>query len=185
MTTDFSRPDDRFIPIAPPDLIGLIEEDSDFFGRESSRINEIAQLMARILEQERTAFRAGHRRWVFAFSTRIAKHSNLKASPNGDRLMNRPLHQKLNHLLEKANFERTDVPNSSKAAIATSNTHGLKVQLGSRQGRRDLGLGTRSFREGRSQANILTSNQGSGNETCDLQQTCNGGKPSRGMTMSM
>ncbi len=123
----FSRPDDRFIPIAPPDLIRLIEEDSDFFGTESSRINEIAQLMARILEQERTAFEQVIEDGYSHFNP-DSETLELEGITERRQVDEPALHQKLNHLLEKANFERL-TSEQFEAAIATSNTHGLKVQL--------------------------------------------------------
>ena len=123
----FSRPDDRFIPIAPADLINLIAEDSDLFGEHALKINGIATLVTRILEQEKAAF---ERTLEEAYSHFNPDRETVEIEGITERrqVEEDSLHRKLGHMLDKANFERLS-PEQFEAAIAAGNTHGLKVQL--------------------------------------------------------
>lgn len=123
----FSRPDDRFIPIAPADLINLIAEDSDLFGQHSSDIHGVVSLVTKVLEQEKAAF---EHVLDDAYSHFNPDRETVEIEGVTERRLieEGSLHRKLSHLLEKANFEQLS-PEQFEAAIAAGNTHGIKVQL--------------------------------------------------------
>lgn len=123
----FSRPDDRFIPVSPEDLVRLVSEDSDVFGSTANAIDKVARLIHLVLEQEKTAF---ERLTVQTYSnlnpdreTVVIDDPEMDADATEDLLF-----RKLGHMLEKANFEQL-TPEQVEAAINTGNTHGMRVHL--------------------------------------------------------
>ncbi len=123
----FSRPDDRFIPVAPSDLIDLVTSDTDLFGPTAADLSRVADGILSILEQERSAF---ERLTIEAYAPFNPDRETLvldeeRESDEADEAV---LMSKLEHMLEKANFERLS-PDQVQAAIEAGNTHGLRVNL--------------------------------------------------------
>ena len=123
----FTRPDNRFIPVASDDLIDFMAVDTKTFGENSSKFREVADWFIRILEQEKTAFE------------RIITRSYAKINPDRetiDILNSDPptasdfedLNTKIQHMLEKANFERLS-DEQVRTAVEAGNTRGMKVKL--------------------------------------------------------
>ena len=123
----FTRPDNRFIPVASDDLIEYMASDSKTFGDDCSDIREVAVWFIRILEQEKSAFE------------RMITRSYAKINPDRetiDILSNdapvdadfEQLNSRIQHMLEKANFERLS-DDQVRTAVEAGNTRGMKVKL--------------------------------------------------------
>lgn len=123
----FSRPDNRFIPVASDDLIDYMAADENTFGKNGSEIREVANWFIRILEQEKSAFE------------RLLSRSYARVNPDRetiDVLNSDPpdesdfelLNTNVRHMLEKANFEKLS-DDQVKTAIEAGNTQGMRVKL--------------------------------------------------------
>jgi hypothetical protein len=123
----FTRPDNRFIPVASDDLIDFMSADTETFGEDSSKIRDVADWFIRILEQEKSAFE------------RIITRSYARINPDRetiDILSNEPptdsdfedLNTKIQHMLEKANFEKLS-DEQVQTAVEAGSTSGMKVKL--------------------------------------------------------
>jgi hypothetical protein len=123
----FTRPDNRFIPVASDDLIDYLSDDTVTFGSESSKIRGVTDWLIRILEQEKSAFeRIITRNYARINPDRetIDVLNTGEASDEDFRLLNSKVH----HMLEKANFEKLS-DDQVRTAVAAGNTHGMKVKL--------------------------------------------------------
>ena len=123
----FSRPDNRFIPVASDDLIDYLAADENTFGGDSSKIREIANWFIRILEQEKSSFE----RLLIRSYSRINPDREtidvLNSGPPVDSDFD-SLNANVQHMLEKANFEKLS-DDQMRTAIEAGNTHGLRVKL--------------------------------------------------------
>ena len=123
----FSRPDNRFIPVASDDLIDYLAADENTFGENSSKIREIANWFIRILEQEKSAFE----RLLIRDYSRINPDREtidiLGTGPPGDSDFEL-LNAKVQHMLEKANFEKLS-DDQVQTAIEAGNTQGMRVKI--------------------------------------------------------
>lgn len=123
----FTRPDNRFIPVGSDDLIEYLSEDTETFGEASSRINDVARWMIRILEQEKTAFERSLTRSYARINPDRETIDVLNSGPPGDSEF-RLLNSKVHHMLEKANFEQLS-DDQVKTALQAGSTHGIKVNI--------------------------------------------------------
>lgn len=123
----FTRPDNRFIPVASDDLIDYMCGDEDTFGENAARLRGLADLFIRILEQEKSAFE------------RILTRSYARINPDRetiDILDSKPpdeaefvqLNIKIQHMLEKANFEKLS-DEQVRTAVEAGSTQGMRVKL--------------------------------------------------------
>ena len=123
----FSRPDNRFIPVASDDLIDYMAVDETTFGENSSKIREIANWFIRILEQEKTSFE----RLLIRSYSRINPDREtvdvLNIGPPNDSDFEL-LNTQVQHMLEKANFEQLS-DGQVKTAIEAGNTQGMRVKI--------------------------------------------------------
>ncbi|MCH8116264.1 MAG: DUF3754 domain-containing protein, partial [Chloroflexi bacterium] len=123
----FSRPDNRFIPVASDDLIDYLAADENTFGENNSKIREVASWFIRILEQEKSAFE----RLLIRSYSRVNPDREtidvLGSGPPGESEF-KSLNTKVQHMLEKANFEKLS-DDQVKTAIEAGNTQGLRVKL--------------------------------------------------------
>lgn len=123
----FTRPDNRFIPVGSDDLIEYLANDTETFGENSAQLNRVARWIIRILEQEKSAFERILTRTYARINPDRETIDVLDGDPPGDTEF-RLLNEKVQHMLEKANFEQlTD--DQVKRALEAGNTHGLKVRL--------------------------------------------------------
>ena len=123
----FTRPDNRFIPVASDDLIEYMASDSKTFGDDSSDIREVSKWFIRILEQEKTAFE----RLITRSYARINPDRETIDILNGDPPVDadfEDLNSRVQHMLEKANFERLS-DDQVRTAVEAGNTRGMKVKL--------------------------------------------------------
>ena len=123
----FTRPDNRFIPVGSGDLIEYLSNDSETFGEQSSRLAEVSRWMVRILEQEKSAFERIITRAYARINPDRETVDVLNADPPGDSEF-RQLNSKVQHMLEKANFEQLS-DDQVKTALEAGSTHGIKVKL--------------------------------------------------------
>ncbi|MCZ6539132.1 MAG: DUF3754 domain-containing protein [Chloroflexi bacterium] len=123
----FSRPDNRFIPVASDDLIDYMAADENTFGENSSKIREIANWFIRILEQEKSTFE----RLLIRSYSRINPDREtidiLHSGPPSDSDFEL-LNTKIQHMMEKANFEKLS-DDQVKTAIEAGNTQGMRVKI--------------------------------------------------------
>ena len=123
----FSRPDNRFIPVGSDDLIDYMAADEATFGKESSKIREIANWFIRILEQEKSSFE----RLLIRSYSRINPDREtidvLNSGPPDDSDFEL-LNIQVRHMLEKANFEQLS-DDQVKTAIEAGNTQGMRVKI--------------------------------------------------------
>ena len=123
----FTRPDNRFIPVGSDDLIEYLTKDAETFGENSAQLNRVARWIIRILEQEKSAFERILTRTYARINPDRETIDVLDSEPPGDTEF-RLLNEKVQHMLEKANFEQlTD--DQVRRALEAGNTHGLKVKL--------------------------------------------------------
>jgi hypothetical protein len=123
----FTRPDNRFIPVGSDDLIEYLAQDSETFGDQSSRITEVSRWLVRILEQEKSAFERIITRAYARINPDRETIDVLDSDPPGDSEF-RLLNSKVQHMLEKANFEQLS-DDQVKTALEAGSTHGIKVKL--------------------------------------------------------
>ena len=123
----FTRPDNRFIPVGSDDLIEYLSTDTETFGEESSRITEVSRWMVRILEQEKSAFERIITRAYSRINPDRETIDLLNGNPPGDSEF-RLLNSKVQHMLEKANFEQLS-DDQVEMALEAGSTHGIKVKL--------------------------------------------------------
>ena len=113
--------------MASDDLIDFMASDSRTFGDMASNIGEVADWFIRILEQEKSAFE------------RIIIRNYAKINPDRETIDvlkgDQPddsdfvlLNTKVQHMLEKANFEKLS-DDQVRTALEAGNTHGMKVKL--------------------------------------------------------
>ena len=123
----FTRPDNRFIPVASDDLIEYMASDSKTFGDDSSDIHEVSNWFIRILEQEKSAFE----RMITRSYARINPDRETIDILNNDAPVDddfEQLNSRVQHMLEKANFERLS-DDQVRTAVEAGNTRGMKVKL--------------------------------------------------------
>jgi hypothetical protein len=123
----FTRPDNRFIPVASDDLIDFMASDSKTFGDMASNIGEVANWFIRILEQEKSAFE----RIIIRDYAKINPDRETIDVLKGDQPDDSDfvlLNTKVQHMLEKANFEKLS-DDQVRTALEAGNTHGMKVKL--------------------------------------------------------
>ncbi|MEE8046461.1 MAG: hypothetical protein V3T49_06440, partial [Dehalococcoidia bacterium] len=123
----FTRPDNRFIPVASDDLIDYMSTDRKTFGDLSSCIRDVADWFIRILEQEKSAFE----RIIIRNYARINPDRETIDVLNGDQPRDSDfvlLNSKFQHMLEKANFEKLS-DDQVRTAVEAGNTQGMKVKL--------------------------------------------------------
>ena len=123
----FTRPDNRFIPVGSDDLIDYLAEDTETFGENSSRIREVSRWLIRILEQEKSAFERILTRAYARINPDRETIDVLNAGDPGEPEF-RLLNSKIQHMLEKANFEELSDA-QVKTALEAGSTHGIKVKL--------------------------------------------------------
>ncbi len=123
----FSRPDNRFIPVGSDDLIEYMSQDSGTFGDRSSEIGLVSSWLVRILEQEKSAFERILTRTYARINPDRETIDVLNDDPPGDDEF-RLLNSKVQHMLEKANFEKLS-DDQVKTALEAGSTHGIKVKL--------------------------------------------------------
>jgi len=123
----FTRPDNRFIPVGSDDLIEYLSEDTETFGDQSSRITEVSRWLVRILEQEKSAFERIITRTYARINPDRETFDILNSEPPGESEF-RLLNSKVQHMLEKANFEQLS-DDQVKTALEAGSTHGIKVKL--------------------------------------------------------
>lgn len=123
----FTRPDNRFIPVGSDDLIEYLAQDAQTFGEQSSRITEVSRWLVRILEQEKSAFERIITRAYARINPDRETIDVLDTEPPGDSDF-RLLNSKVQHMLEKANFEQLS-DDQVKTALEAGSTHGIKVKL--------------------------------------------------------
>ncbi|MDA1279399.1 MAG: DUF3754 domain-containing protein [Chloroflexi bacterium] len=123
----FTRPDNRFIPVASDDLIDYLAADEHTFGESRLKFRELGNSFIRVLEQEKSAFERLMVRDYARVNPDRETIDVLKTGPPSDdefELLNR----KLQHMLEKANFEQLS-DDQVKAAVEAANTRGIRVKL--------------------------------------------------------
>ena len=123
----FSRPDNRFIPVASDDLIDYLAADEKTFGEIASQIREVADWIIRILEQEKSSFERLLIRNYSHINPDRETIDVLNSGPPDDSQFEL-LNAKVEHMLEKANFEKLSA-DQVKAAIEAGNTQGMRVKL--------------------------------------------------------
>jgi hypothetical protein len=123
----FKRPDNRFIPVGSDDLIEYLSSDTDTFGERSSHIGKVAPWLIRILEQEKSAFERTITRSYARINPDRETIDILDSDPPGDSEF-RLLNSRVQHMLQKANFEQLS-DDQVKTAVEAGNTHGIKVSL--------------------------------------------------------
>lgn len=123
----FSRPDNRFIPVASDDLIDYLAADENTFGENSSKIREVANWFVRILEQEKSAFERLITRSYSRINPDRETIEILNSGPPDDSDF-KSLNAKIQHMLEKANFEKLS-DDQVRSAIEAGNTQGMRVKL--------------------------------------------------------
>ena len=123
----FTRPDNRFIPVGSDDLIDYLASDTETFGEQSSAIEQVASWLIQILEQEKSAFERIITRTYARINPDRETIDVLNGNPPGDDefLL---LNSKVQHMLEKANFEKLS-DDQVKTALEAGSTHGIKVKL--------------------------------------------------------
>lgn len=123
----FTRPDNRFIPVASDDLIDYMAGDEATFGENSSNIRMVADWLIRILEQEKSAFERLLTRSYARINPDRETIDVLNSEPPSDSDF-RLLNSKVQHMLEKANFEQLS-DDQVRSAVEAGSTHGIKVKL--------------------------------------------------------
>lgn len=123
----FTRPDNRFIPVGSDDLIEYLAGDVQTFGDSSSRITDVTRWMVRILEQEKSALERILTRTYARINPDRETIDLLNSEPPGDSEF-RLLNSKIQHMLEKANFEQLS-DDQVKTALEAGSTHGIKVKI--------------------------------------------------------
>jgi hypothetical protein len=123
----FSRPDNRFIPVASDDLIDYLSADEITFGENGPKIREIANWFIRILEQEKSAFERLVTRSYARINPDRETIDILNTGPPDDSDFE-SLNTKLQHMLEKANFEKLS-DDQVESAIEAGNTQGMRVKI--------------------------------------------------------
>jgi hypothetical protein len=123
----FTRPDNRFIPVGSDDLIEYLSTDTDTFGERSADIGRVAPWLIRILEQEKSAFERVITRSYASINPDRETIDVLDSGPPGDSEF-QLLNSKVQHMLEKANFEQLS-DDQVKTAVEAGSTHGIKVKL--------------------------------------------------------
>ncbi|MDA0596194.1 MAG: DUF3754 domain-containing protein [Chloroflexi bacterium] len=123
----FTRPDNRFIPVGSDDLVEVLSQDTETFGEHSSRLNEVSRWMIRILEQEKSSFERALTRTYSRINPDRETIEVLSSDPPADSeflIMN----SKIQHMLEKANFEQLS-DDQVRTALKAGSTHGIKVKI--------------------------------------------------------
>jgi hypothetical protein len=114
---------DRFIPVAPEDLIDALTS-ACHGSDEASAFAEVAEALTRIVDQEASAFERGLERAYRTFDPdREVIQIEGAAAVDRDILLDR-----LAHLLDKANYTRLGEA-EIKAAVSAANSHGLRVKI--------------------------------------------------------
>jgi hypothetical protein len=121
-------PDDRFIPVRHEDLVAAIETDPQRFGAAHRQIARVAEAVARVIDQETTAFRRDLdcRYAVFNPDRETVAPEDLTNArcPEGYDAFRARLH----YLLDKANFERLDHV-QIESAVQAANSQGLRIRV--------------------------------------------------------
>ncbi len=121
-------PDDRFIPIFESDLVRALAEDTARFGDAAETIRAVADALERVTHHEAEGFERRIAERYAWFNpdreTRCLGNTELHTSDQAWHELN----QRLEYLLDKANFERLDNV-QIKAAIGEANSHGLRIRL--------------------------------------------------------
>ena len=123
----FTRPDNRFIPVGSDDLIEYLSQDTETFGEQSSRLHEVSRWIIRILEQEKSAFERVLTRTYSRINPDRETIDVLNSDPPADYEF-QILNSKIQHMLEKANFEQLS-DDQVKTALEAGSTHGIKVKI--------------------------------------------------------
>ncbi|MBT3995929.1 MAG: DUF3754 domain-containing protein [Chloroflexi bacterium] len=123
----FTRPDNRFIPVGSDDLIEFLSQDKVTFGEQSSRLHDVSRWMIRILEQEKSAFERALTR-AYSRVNPDRETIELMNSDSPDESEFQLLNSKIQHMLEKANFEQLS-DDQVKTALEAGSTHGIKVKI--------------------------------------------------------
>ena len=120
--------DDRFIPIRDDDLVDAIEADRDRFPQVHDRVGRLAEALARVIDQEATAFhRMLDRQYaVFNPDRETIGQGDLAALRTAGAFAG--FCANLGYLLDKANFERLDHV-QVEAAIQAANSQGLRIRV--------------------------------------------------------
>ena len=142
-------PDDRFVPIRDDDLVAAIEADRDRFPQVHGHVGRVAEALARVIDQEATAFhRMLDRQYaVFNPDRETIGPGDLAALRTAGAFAG--FCANLGYLLDKANFERLDHL-QVEAAIQAANSQGLRIRVRSeRVEHLDLFVRGRSVVQGR------------------------------------
>jgi len=111
---------DRFIPVAPEDLIRELARESG----ERDGYVAVTEALTRIVDQEACAFERGLERAYRAFDPdREVVHAGGTATVDRDALLDR-----LAHLLDKANYTKLGDA-EIEAAVKAAHSHGLRVKI--------------------------------------------------------
>ncbi len=121
-------PDDRFIPVFESDLVRALADDTARFGDSAPSIRAVADALERVTHHEAEGFerRIAERYAWFNPDRETLCLGNSESHTSDDAWS--ALNQRLEYLLDKANFERlNDV--QIDAAISEANSHGLRIRL--------------------------------------------------------
>lgn len=122
------RPDDRFVPVRACELVGALADDADRFGLTADQVQQIATALHDVIVQESAAFQQALGDTYAGFNP----DRDTQPLEPLDEIRTPPAYaafcQRLAYLLDKANFRRlSDV--QVDQAIATANSHGLRIRL--------------------------------------------------------
>ncbi|MDP6667612.1 MAG: DUF3754 domain-containing protein [Dehalococcoidia bacterium] len=123
----FTRPDNRFIPVTSDELIDYLSADEKTFGETSSQFRGLADWLVRILEQEKSAFERPLVRSYARINPDRETIDVLNSGPPTDSEFEL-LNTRVQHMLEKANFEKLS-DDQVQMAVEAGNTQGLRVKL--------------------------------------------------------
>ncbi len=120
--------DDRFIPVRAEDLAGVIAGDVDTFGENASALQDVADAITLVIDQEVTAFERQISNEYAPFNPDRDTIILPGDEPSGETGEADALLAMLTNLLWQANFEEMD-EEQLFAAIREGNTRGIRIQV--------------------------------------------------------
>lgn len=117
-------PDDRFIPVQSDDLVKAILADRNAFPLVASSIETLAIEMDHVIDQETTAFQRAINRRYEPFNP--ARETKVVDDDSDDKAI-AELHQMIDYLLEKANYEHLDDA-AIESTINLASSHGMTIR---------------------------------------------------------
>lgn len=125
--SDWSRPDDRYLPIQPDDLTTVLVEMAESFSCDRSSLEEFASVLQEVIQQETTAFAnlvvGEYTRFNPDRETKLFEEPTSTADDCYEQL-----HNKLAYLLDKANYDRLDKVQIEQAVLRAKSRN-LKVRV--------------------------------------------------------